>query len=91
MMERIHAVEKALECPLVAISGSSNHLRATSAYPPTGDIRWPMSVIVLISSALPPAPDVGGTPGECLKLTQLGHSGTPALRSRLRERCRSRS
>ncbi len=30
----------------------------TSAYPPTGDIHWPMSVIVLISSALPPTADI---------------------------------
>ena len=59
---------------LMAISGSSDHLRATSGLPPTGDIRWLMSVIVLISSALPPAPDVGGTPGECLKLTRIGHN-----------------
>ena len=34
-------------CPGMATSGSSNHLRATSAYPPTGDIRWPMSVNLL--------------------------------------------
>ena len=30
----------------------------------------PMSVIVRISSALPPATDVGSTPGECLSLKQ---------------------
>ncbi len=39
--------------PLMAKKRSSSHVRGTSAYPPTGDIRWPMSVIVLISSALP--------------------------------------
>ncbi len=46
------------ELPVLARSGSSNHLRATSAYPPIGDILWPMSVIVLISSALPPGADI---------------------------------
>ncbi len=63
---------------------SSDHLGATSALPPTGDIRWPMSVIVPISSALPPAPDVGGTPGECLKLTfHLRQSPSILMISRL--------
>ncbi len=46
------------------MNGLSSHVVGTSAYPPTGDIRWPMSVIVLISSAYrvaggghpPPAP-----------------------------------
>ncbi len=57
------------QCPVVANNGLPSHTAGTSAYPPIGDIRRPMSVIVLISSALPPAPDVGGTPGECLKLT----------------------
>ena len=60
-------------CLLLAKSGLPCHVAGTSAYPPTSDIRWPMSVIVLISSALPPAPDVGGTPGECLNLTHFGH------------------
>ncbi len=32
----------------------------TSAYPPTGDIRRPMSVIVLFSSTLPPTTDIPG-------------------------------
>ncbi len=63
---------RADECRFLANKRSSDRLRATSGLPPTGNIRWPMSVIVLISSALPPAPDVGGTPGECLNLTQPG-------------------
>ena len=44
--------------PLVAKSGSSGQPEITSAYPPTSDIRWPMSVIVPISSALPPTADI---------------------------------
>jgi hypothetical protein len=59
---------------LLANQRSSEHLRATSAYPPTADIRWLMSVIVLISSALPLKADVlHGSPNSRL-LTQLGHS-----------------
>ncbi len=58
---------------LSAISGSSNHLRATSAYPPTGDIRWPMSVIVPISSALPLKADVAAVGRESPKLTHSRH------------------
>ncbi len=53
-----------LSLPLLANNGLPGHVACTSALPPTADIRWPMSVIVPISSALPPAPDVGGTPGE---------------------------
>ncbi len=34
-----------------------------------------MSALARISSALPPAPDVGGTPGERLSLTQSGPTG----------------
>ena len=37
-----------LECPFVAKKRHSGDVAGTSAYPPTGDIRWPMSVIVLI-------------------------------------------
>ncbi len=48
------------ECLLSATNGSQDHAAATSAYPPTGDIRWPMSVIVLFTSASPPTPDVAG-------------------------------
>ncbi len=43
---------------LVARFGSQDHAAGTSAYPLTGDIRGPMSVFVLISSALPPAADI---------------------------------
>ncbi|MEE8152218.1 MAG: hypothetical protein V3T76_04220, partial [candidate division NC10 bacterium] len=46
------------ELPLMAMNGLSSHFAGTSAYPPTGDIRWPMSDIVLISSALPPTADI---------------------------------
>ncbi len=46
------------ELPLVANKRSSSHAAGTSAYPPTGDIRWPMSVIVPISSANPPGADI---------------------------------
>ena len=55
------------------MNGSSNHLRATSAYHPTGDIRWPMSVIALITSALPLKADVAAVGCESPKLTHLGH------------------
>ncbi len=37
----------------LANNGLSRHIASTSAYHPTADIRWPMSVIVLISSAYP--------------------------------------
>ena len=43
---------------VIAKKRHSGHVAGTSAYPPTGDIRWPMSVFVLISSALPPAADI---------------------------------
>ncbi len=46
------------KCPVMAIGGSQDHAAGRSALPPTGDIRWPMSVIELISSALPPAGDI---------------------------------
>ena len=34
------------------------------------DLYGAMSALALIASAPPPTPDVGGTPGECLNLTQ---------------------
>ncbi len=49
-----------LSLPLLATSGSQSHAAGTSAYPPTADIRWSMSVIVPISSALPPETDILG-------------------------------
>ncbi len=58
MDRRIHAVRIAVECRLLAMNGSQGHAAGTSAYPPTGDIFWPMSVFVLISSALPPTADI---------------------------------
>jgi hypothetical protein len=70
---------RADECRFLANKRNSDHLRATSGLPPTGNIRWPMSVIVLISSGSPPALDVGGTPGECLKLTPSSHSACSRL------------
>ncbi len=42
---------RSCESLLLATSGSQDHVSGTSAYPPTGDIRWPMSVFVRISSA----------------------------------------
>ena len=48
----------------------SGHVASTSALPPTADNRTGTSAFVPIASALTPAPDVGSTPGECLKLTQ---------------------
>ncbi len=48
------------ECLLLATNGSQDHAAATSAYPPTADIRWPMSVIIPISSTLPQATDILG-------------------------------
>jgi hypothetical protein len=62
------------ECPFLANNGLSGHAASTSAPPPRADIRWPMSAFHPIASALPPAPDVGGTPGECLMLTRKRHS-----------------
>jgi hypothetical protein len=41
---------------------SSGHARGRSGYPPATDIRVVTSAFALISSALPPASDVGGTP-----------------------------
>ncbi len=40
------------ECPLLATSGLSGHVRFTSALPPRADVRVPMSGFVPISSAL---------------------------------------
>ncbi len=74
MSDTIWPMAKGARLPEVAKKRHSGHVAGTSAPPPTGDIHWPMSVIVLISSALPPAPDVGGTPGECVKLTLSRHS-----------------
>ena len=70
MHQRIHAADMMLECPLVAISGRSNHLRATSALPPTGDIRWLMSAFVPITTALPPKADVTAVGCESPKMTR---------------------
>ena len=63
----------ASECLFLAKSGSSNHLRATSAYHRTGDIRWPMSVIVPISSALSLKTDVQNpkSPSELMMSAKL--------------------
>jgi hypothetical protein len=69
----IYAAERVLECRFMAMNVLSSHVIGTSSYLPTGDIPSAMSAFHPIASALPPAPDVGGTPGECLKLTQLGH------------------
>ncbi len=60
------------ECRLLAKNGSSNHLRATSACHPASDIRWPMSVIVRISSGLPPGTDVPGGVAEGPLVTHNG-------------------
>ena len=73
MDRRIHVVGMAVECLFLAISGSSNHLLTTSAYPPTADIRWLMSVIVPISSALPLKADVAAVGRESPKLTRNRH------------------
>ncbi len=62
------------ECLILAKKRHSGHVAGTSAYPPTGDIRWPMSVIVPISSALPLKADVAAVGRESPKLTQLRHS-----------------
>ncbi len=56
-------------------NGSQDHAAATSAYPPTGDIRWPMSVIVPISSAVPLKADVTAVGRESPKLTYCGLAG----------------
>ncbi len=61
------------ELPLLARFGSQDHAAGTSAYLPTGDIRWPMSVIVLISSASPPGADLPGGVAEGPFLTLSGH------------------
>jgi hypothetical protein len=61
----------------MANNGSSNHLRATSGLSPASDIQMPMSAFVPISSVLPPASDVAGTPGERLNLTQRRHLINP--------------
>ncbi len=43
---------------VVGYKRKSNETCRESAVTPTGDIRWPMSVVVLISSAIPPASDI---------------------------------
>jgi hypothetical protein len=47
-------------CPLLANNGLPGHVAGTSAPPPRADIHWPMSVIVLFSSAYPPTSDIPG-------------------------------
>ncbi len=54
---------------------SSGHGRGRSGLPPTTDIRAPKSAFALISSAVPPASDVAGMPGERLNLTQRRLTG----------------
>ncbi len=61
------------ECLLLAMNGSQDHAAATSALLPTADIRWPMSVIVPISSALPLKADVAAVGRESPLLTHNGH------------------
>ena len=58
----------------MANNGLCGHFAGTSAYPPTADIRWPMSVIVPISSAYPSGADVPGRVSGCLSLTPSRHS-----------------
>jgi len=57
-----------MEFRLLATNGPDRPLQATSALPPTSDIRWPMSVIVLISSAFPSKADVAAVGRESPKL-----------------------
>ncbi len=61
------------ECLLLANNGLSGHAASTSAPPPRADIRWPMSVIVPNSSALPLKADVAAVGRESPKLTHSGH------------------
>ncbi len=73
MNGRIYADEQGLECLFLAISGSSNHLRATSAYPPKADIQTGTSAFALITSALPLKADMAAVGRESPKLTLSGH------------------
>jgi hypothetical protein len=59
------------ECPLLANNGLPGHVASTSAPPPRADIRWPMSVIVPISSASSPKADVAAVGRESPKLTHF--------------------
>ena len=63
----------------MANNGLPGHVACMSAYPPTADIRWPMSVIVLISSALPLKAGVAAVGREIPKLTHSGHSESDIL------------
>ena len=54
--------------PLFVKKRHSGHVRGRSGLPQIADIPSAMSAFCPIASALPLAPDVGGTPGECLKL-----------------------
>ncbi len=54
-------------------TGMSAFRPIASSYLPTGDLRWPMSVIVPISSALPLKADVAAVGPESPKLTQGCH------------------
>ncbi len=60
-----------LVSPVVATNGLPGHVAGTSALPLTADLQAAMSASPPISSASPPAPDVGSTPGECRMLTQV--------------------
>ncbi len=56
--------------PVLANNGLPGHVPCMSAYPPTADIRWPMSGLGLISSASPPIADVPGGAVEGPVMTQ---------------------
>ena len=51
--------------------------------PAGADLPATMSAFLRIRSALPPTPDVGSTPGECLKLTQRRPAGDEVYRQKV--------
>ncbi len=61
MMERIHAAEKVLECPLLARTRRSAPIRLTVSLTPAPDFLAAMSGIELFPSGVPSGPDVADT------------------------------
>jgi len=71
-------LSKSGESLLMAITRRQSRLRATSAYHPASDLLRPMSAFAPITSASPPASDVGGIPAKRGVMTQTGHSSRRA-------------
>ena len=80
--------EQCLARPLMATPRHAEHVRVTTAVPPTPDLRAQMPAIVSFLSGLPSGPDVPLDAGKRQGMTQSRHSGSPALLKTVRTRSR---